>query len=186
SREATGDLLDNFGAVNVIRYCHAIFYSTEYKNKFAHLLPFGFPKIPITSSLETFRKLENLGQLLVDLQLLKFSKLITQHVEFPQSGSNRIEKISVGKSEDHDQYCKVFINKTQYFEGPIRSVINRKYGGYSVCEKWLNERKGAYVDDDLIQSFNRLLHALVEIETVIKRVDQLIVDAGGLDSLFAV
>ena len=186
SSRGSGNLSDNFGAINVIHYCHAIFYSTEYKNKFSHLLPFGFPRIPITSSLETFRKLESLGQLLVDLQLLKFTKLIPQHIEFPRSGSNRIEKITVSRPEDDERYCKIFINKTQYFVGPIRSAIDRKYGGYSVCEKWLNERKGACVDDSLTRSFNRLLHALVEMDAVIKRVDHLIVDSGGFDSVFAV
>jgi hypothetical protein len=43
---------------------------------------------------------------------------------------------------------RVYINKTQFFEGVPKDVWEFHIGGYQVCEKWLKDRKGRRLSSD--------------------------------------
>ena len=65
---------------------------------------------------------------------------------------------------------RVYINKTQYFEGVEPEVWEYQIGGYQVLDKWLKDRKKRILNLDDIKHYCRVVTALsktIEIQTEI-------------------
>ena len=87
-----GDLSSTFGPEDIFDYIYAVFHSPTYRQRYAEFLKIDFPRVPMTSSPELFRKLCILGEELVALHLLEspyLSQLITR---YPVAGDNVVEK----------------------------------------------------------------------------------------------
>jgi hypothetical protein len=74
---------------------------------------------------------------------------------------------------------RVYINRTQYFEGILPVVWEFRIGGYQVCEKWLKDRKGRKLEHDEIEHYQHTVTALAETRTLMAAIDSLIHDHGG-------
>jgi predicted helicase len=135
----------------ILFYIYAVLYSPIYRNRYQEFLKIDFPRVPLPSSYELFRKLSDLGKELVDLHLLKHPDLEKNDVGFPKSGSNNVEK--VGYVEE-DQ--RVSINKEQYFEGISSDVWEYQIGAYQVMEKYLKDRKGRKLSLDEINHYMKV------------------------------
>ncbi len=103
-----GDRLNGFGPEDVFDYIYAVFYSPTYRSRYAELLKTGFPRLPLTSSVELFRKLCALGSRLVALHLMELP--VPQVTTYPISGSNEVIKVrytapgdAVGRGSSVDQ-----------------------------------------------------------------------------------
>ncbi|HHI87616.1 MAG TPA: DNA methyltransferase, partial [Candidatus Cloacimonetes bacterium] len=55
----------------ILYYIYGVFYSNEYREKYAEFLKIDFPRVPFTSNLELFKKIGELGKQLVQLHLLE-------------------------------------------------------------------------------------------------------------------
>jgi len=160
----------------IFYYIYAILYSNTYRTKYAEFLKMDFPKIPFTQNYEVFSKVADLGEQLTDLHLMKSVELNTPVAKFPEEGNDIVEKI---KYKDR----KVFINKTQYFEGVGQEVYNYCIGGYKVCYKWLKSRKGRDLTLDDIKHYCRIVTAIKktmeiqeEIDGIYKEVEVQVID----------
>jgi hypothetical protein len=121
-------------------------------------------------TLELFRELTVLGERLVKLHLMEArGKNLSP---FVGSGDNLVEK---PRFEDG----KVYINKTQYFEGVPAEVWNFYVGGYQVCEKWLKDRKGRTLSFDDIKHYNGVVSNLNETVLLMNQIDEAITKQGG-------
>jgi len=69
---------------------------------------------------------------------------------------------------------RVWINKTQYFEGVPHQIWEFRIGGYQVCEKWLKDRKGRQLAYDDIQHYQKIVVALKETQRLMAEIDALI------------
>jgi len=85
---------------------------------------------------EKFKKLSELGKELVELHLLNHPSLGETGVGFTESGSDIVEKVYYDENSK-----RVWINKSQYFDGISKDVWEYRIGAYQVLAKYLKDRK---------------------------------------------
>ena len=168
-----GDLESTLGPENVFDYIYAVFHSPTYRLRYAEFLKMDFPRVPLTSNVEIFRRLCALGKDLVDLHLLKSPKLelskFTTH--YPVKGDNFVDK---GYPKYDDKLGFVKINKTQYLNGIPKEVWEFHIGGYQVCEKWLKDRRGRQLSYDDITHYRMIIAAIQETIRLMEEIDKAI------------
>ncbi len=172
-----GDLGGTFGPKDIFSYMYAIFHSPTYRERYAEFLKKDFPRLPLTSDPNLFRELCRLGERLVSLHLMEHSGQIT--TSYPASGNNMVESVEYSQSTDQSETGRVWINKSQYFEGVAPEVWEFHVGGYQVCQKWLKDRKGRTLSYEDIQHYQRIVAALAETITLMEKIDETIEEHGG-------
>ncbi len=178
SRQRTdghGDLAATFGPEDIFDYIYAVFHSPTYRQRYAQFLKIDFPRVPMTSNLELFRRLCHQGEELVALHLLESPQLTQLLTRYPVAGDNIVEKgfpKFVVYEEGQPGY--VYINKTQYFEGVPKGVWEFHVGGYRVCEKWLKDRRGRQLSFDDLMHYQKVVVALAETTRLMEEIDKAI------------
>jgi len=170
-----GDLVSTFGPEDIFDYIYAVFHSPTYRQRYAEFLKIDFPRVPLPSSLELFRRLCTLGEELVALHLLESPQLTQLITRYPIAGDNFVEKgfpKFVAYEEGQPGY--VYINKTQYFEGVPKDVWDFHVGGYQVCEKWLKDRRGRQLSFDDLMHYQKVVVALKETMRLMVEIDKAI------------
>ena len=150
----------------ILYYIYAVFYSNIYRQKYQEFLKIDFPKIPFTKNYQLFKKLAGLGEVLVNLHLLKSETLDKPIAKFQGKDINLVEK-----REYKDK--KVYINESQYFEKVDESIWNYYIGGYQVLDKWLKDRKGRILSSDDIKHYCKVSTALSETIKIQSQIDSL-------------
>jgi len=131
-----------------------------------------------------------LGGELVALHLLESSILARPATRYPVVGDNRVEKGhpkyfapgevgpgsgSKGGDGDGDgavlEVGRVYINKSQHFEGVPPEVWEFQVGGYQVCDKWLKDRRGRQLSYDDLTHYQKMIAALKETIRLMEEVD---------------
>lgn len=153
-------------AEEVLHYIYAILYSPSYRSKYTDFLRTDFPRIPFTTSKHLFAKLAASGKRLVDFHLLKSPELDNPICRFQGKGDNRVEKQVYNEIEK-----RVYINKTQYFEGVEPEVWEYQIGGYQVLSKWLKDRKKRILNLDDIKHYCRVVTALAKTIDIQREID---------------
>jgi len=148
----------------IIFYIYAVLYSVNYRCMFKDFLKTDFPKIPFPKEYLQFLELSKLGEDLVTLHLLK--RQLPPSIKFEISGTNTVNAV---KYVDN----KVFINKTQYFEGVPKNVWDFYIGGYVVLDKWLKERKNRELSVGEILHFIQIVEVLKETIRIIDEIDKI-------------
>jgi hypothetical protein len=168
--DGRGDLKKTFGPEDVFYYLYAVFHSPTYRQRYAEFLKIDFPRVPFTKNIALFSELVALGETLVKLHLMeKKGKNLSR---FVGSGDNLVDKPSFEEG-------RVYINKTQYFEGVPSRVWSFHIGGYQVCEKWLKDRKGRTLSFDDIKHYNGIVSNLQETLQLMNEIDETINRQGG-------
>ena len=115
----------NYSSVfEVLNYIYSILYSPSYRVIYGEELDLDFPRLPLTTDTELFRKLCALGKQLVNLHLLE-SVAAPPAWKLHQDGAALFQNKTVAagfpKKElvevDENGKGKVYINKTTYFDG---------------------------------------------------------------------
>jgi hypothetical protein len=170
--EGRGDLKRTFGPEDVFNYAYAIFHAPSYRRRYAEFLKLDFPRLPLTSDALLFRRLCGCGARLLSLHTLREPGL--EMVSFDQPGDNIVTQVVFVPPTG-----RVHINPKQYFEGVLPVVWKFYIGGYQVCAKWLEDRKGRALDHDDIECYPRIVSALSETRTQMAQIDSLISDHGN-------
>ncbi|GAJ20517.1 unnamed protein product, partial [marine sediment metagenome] len=110
---------------DIFNYAYAVFHSPTYRTRYTEFLKIDFPRLPLTSDRALFKSLTEKGAELVSLHLMESPVLSNLITGYPITGSNEVEKITY---DDNNQ--RVYINKTQYFEGVPPEVWEFHIGGY--------------------------------------------------------
>jgi predicted helicase len=166
-QDGSGDLKKTFGPEDVFYYAYAVFHSPTYRTRYAEFLKIDFPRLQLTSDKKLFAKLVGKGKELVELHLLKSSKVDDFITTWLEAGDNKVEKVAYASG-------KVHINARQYFGKLPEEVWEFKVGGYQVCEKWLKDRKGRVLSSEDITHYQRVVVALKETIRLMKEIDKLI------------
>ena len=173
--DGLGDLKKTFGPEDVFYYAYAMFHSPTYRERYAEFLRIDFPRLPLTSDNKMFKRLVEKGAELVGLHLLEakaVNKLITV---FPEADGNVVERGYPKYTEpSDDRPGRVYINKTQYFEGIEPEVWEFHIGGYQVLHKWLKDRRERELSWDDIQHYQRVVVALRETMRLMDEIDSVI------------
>jgi predicted helicase len=167
--DGKGDLLSTFGPEDVFNYAYAAFHSPTYRSRYAEFLKMDFPRLPLTSDKELFKALAAKGAELVALHLMESPILNNLITGYPVAGSNTVEKVSYDENTQ-----RVYINKTQYFEGVPPEVWNFHIGGYQVAQKWLKDRKSRTLTYDELTHYQKVVVALKETIRLMAEIDELI------------
>jgi predicted helicase len=170
-----GDLAATFGPEDVFDYIYAVFHSPTYRQRYAEFLKIDFPRVPLTSNLDLFRKLCALGEELVALHLLESPQVTQLITRYPVAGDNLVEKgFPKFAAYEEGQPGYVYINKTQYFEGVPKEVWEFHVGGYQVCEKWLKDRRMRKLSFDDLMHYQKVIVALRETMRLMEEIDRAI------------
>ncbi len=110
---------------DIFHYAYAIFHSPTYRTRYAEFLKIDFPRLPLTSKRDMFFSLAALGGELVGLHLMESPKLNSLITEFPDKGTNVVEKVRYTDMTD-----RVWINPSQYFGDVPAAVWSFHIGGY--------------------------------------------------------
>jgi len=162
-------LRQTFGPEDIFNYVYAVFHSPTYRTRYAEFLKIDFPRLPLTSDTGLFKALAENGAELVSLHLMESPMLNNLITRYPFAGSNAVDKINYDENNQ-----RVYINKTQYFEGVPPEVWNFHIGGYQVCQKWLKDRKGRKISIDDSTHYQKIVVALKETIRLMEEVDELI------------
>lgn len=174
--DGKGDCKQTFGPEDIFNYMYSVFHSPTYRSRYAEFLKIDFPRLPLTSNPALFRDLCLIGDELVALNLMeKHGPKITG---FPVAGDTMVDKIRYTEPMG-DVMGKVWINKTQYFDGVPKEVWEFHVGGYQVCDKWLKDRKGRHLTYDDLTHYQHIVAALANTISLMERVDKIIISHGG-------
>lgn len=181
-----GDLEKTFGPEDVFYYSYAVFHSPTYRTRYADQLKIDFPRLPLTSNKDLFKKLIQEGNELVNLHLLgenPFDKSKTIFDDTSKWGviidGDKPENLDDWKVTEvrHDEKTKrVYVNSGQYFEGIEKKVWEFMIGGYQVLDKWLKDRKkaGRVLSPDDTTHYMKIVVSLRETIRVMLEIDKAI------------
>ena len=143
---------------DIFSYIYAVLNAPSYRVRYSEFLKRDFPRVPLPSNADAFKKLAALGSELIDLHLLRHPRpAITG---FPKAGSNRVDKVEFKPDAGNPEQGRVQINTEQYFERMPAKVWEYMIGGYQVPQKWLKDRKGRLLTFDELQHYGRVVAAL--------------------------
>jgi predicted helicase len=181
--DGRGDLKTSVGPEDFFDYMYAIFHSQKYRARYAGFMKIDFPRLPLTSDLDLFAALAGKGQKLVSLHLLEDPILndAAHQPNYPVKGDDKVEVISykeVGeKIAGHSDLAikgRVYINKTQYFEGVESEIWSFHIGGYPVCQKWLKYRKNRRLSYDDKTHFQKMVVVIRKTIQLMNEIDKAI------------
>lgn len=193
--DGKGDRVKTFAPEDIFAYMYAVFHSPTYRQRYAEFLKTDFPRLPLTSNPQLFKQLCDLGDRLIELHLME--KHGENFTSYPIEGNNVVDKIRysepktspptpllVGEGskkikEKKVELGKVWINKTQYFEGVPQQVWDFYIGGYQVCHKWLKDRKGRTLSYEDLMHYQNIVSAISETIDLMNKIDNIINRFGG-------
>ena len=175
--DGRGDLQETFGPENVFDYMYAVFHSSAYRIRYNDFLKRDFPRLPLTANPDLFRDICAVGERLVKLHLME---RYGEHLpKYPEPGDNIVERVEYTQPTDQSEQGRVWINKTQYFDGVSPEVWELHVGGYQVCQKWLKDRKARTLTYDERKDYQRIVGILSETITLMEQIDDVIDEHGG-------
>lgn len=156
-----------FTPEDILGYIYAILHSPAYRDKYVDFLRIDFPKIIFTDDENTFKKLADLGNKLIEHQLMKksYGKVIAK---IEGIGSNyKVETVRY-------EAGKVYFNKQRYFSNIPERIWNFYIGGYQVLDKWLKERKkaGTELSTDDILHFLKIINVIDETINIMDAINE--------------
>jgi type I restriction-modification system DNA methylase subunit len=167
----------NVNPEQLLAYVYSILYCDNYRRDYSEFLTLDFPRIPFTKDRDTFLKLADLGQQLIDLHLMRSPELDNPISRFCGKGDSAVTKV------EYDADCgRVSINPTQYFDGITPDLWTYQIGGYQVLGKWLKDRKGRFLTSADTIHHSRIAAALSKTITVQTTIDGLLTGIVSADS----
>jgi predicted helicase len=151
----------------LIDYVYSVLHSLKYREKYKDFLKIDFPRVPYPKDRNTFLLLTTLGNELRQIHLLESTSVNNFITTFPIAGLNDIPKAP------EYQNNRVYINKTQFFDGVSEIAWNFYIGGYKPAQKWLKDRKGRTLTDEDIKHYQRIIVALTETDRIMKEIDEI-------------
>ena len=150
----------------ILGYMYAVLYSPTYRERYYEFLKYDFPRIPLPTDIEYFRKLSELGQSLINWHLLKDVQVPPRH-RFEGEGDAVVSKVRYESGH-------VWINPTQHFTDVPEAVWEYEIGAYQVCEKWLRDRRGSTLSHAEVRQYCAILVAIAETLRIMGAIDEVV------------
>jgi len=150
----------------ILYYVYAVLYSNIYRQKYAEFLKSDFPCVPFCSDYKLFQTMARAGGKLVDLHLMRSSKLDKPIAKFEGKGDNLVERV------EYDEKRKaIYINVGRHFLSISKDIWEYQIGGYRVMAKWLQYRKGRRLSLEDIKHYCKIATAIKETINIQKKID---------------
>ncbi len=160
-----------------LHYLYGLFHLPAYRSRYAHQLRRAFPRVMLPRNPELFSLLAAAGEHLAQLHLLR--RLSSSESCWEGAGDDHLEK---GYPKYRQE--KVFINGERWI-APVRpEVWEFRVGGHQVARKWLKDRRGRELQTTDREIYQALLAAVAETITWMRRIDQHVLEAGGMGDVF--
>ena len=114
-------------------------------------------------AIESFRKLAELGQSLINWHLLKDVQVPPRH-RFEGEGNTVVSKVRYEGGH-------VWINTTQHFTDVPEAVWTYEIGAYQVCKKWLQDRRKSVLSHAEVRQYSAILVAIAETLRIMEEID---------------
>lgn len=163
--DSDGGDSDSFAPIDLLDYIYAVLHSPKYRETYKEFLKIDFPRVPYPTDKEMFWKMVALGGEFRKIHLMESPLLDTLITSFPVEGENEVVKPAYKDG-------KVYINKTQYFDGVTELAWNFFIGGYQPMQKWLKDRKGKKLTAEEIIHYQKIAVALTETDRLMKEIDE--------------
>ena len=150
----------------ILGYVYVILYSPTYRERYYEFLKYDFPRIPLPTDIEYFRKLAALGRTLIHWHLLKDGQVPPRH-RFEGEGDAVVSKVRYEGGH-------VWINPTQHFTDVPIEVWEYEIGAYQVCEKWLRDRKNTPLSHAEVRQYCGILVAIAETLRITEAIDEVL------------
>ena len=165
--EKIENIIGKIKPIELFDYIYAVLHIPFYRKKYKEFLKTDFPRIPYPATKEQFFALAKIGGELRELHLMKSSIIDKTPVVF--YGTTPSQEVTQKKFDNG----KVWINKSEYFEGIPESIWNFYIGGYQVADKWLKDRKGRTLSAEEIKHYERIIKVLMETERLMGELDKI-------------
>ncbi len=149
----------------ILGYLYAVLHSPVYRKRYYDFLKYDFPRIPMPTTVDVFRKLSALGCALIDMHLLRNVPTQTARHRFEGEGDSVVAKYGYRDG-------KVWINQIQHFADVPADVWEFEIGAYQVCDRWLKERKHTPLSLSEIRQYQQLLVAVAETLRLMAEIGQ--------------
>jgi hypothetical protein len=165
--------------VKVFDYVYGVLHCPAYRETYAQFLKGAFPRIPFPASPESFADIAAKGEALRRLHLMEPAAIGETPHPFRGEGNGEVEKprFEAGASGSG----RVWINRTQFFEGVPELAWEFHIGGYQPAQKWLKDRKRRQLSFEDVKHWQRIAKILSEthriMQTIIVPLPE--ADAGG-------
>ncbi len=156
----------------ILGYIYAILHSTSYRNKYADFLKTDFPRIPFVKDFRIFERLSELGWQLIQAHLMNEIPDYEMGI-YAGEGNNEVIKPDYRKTED---YQRLYINKTQYFDRVPENVYQFYIGGYQVLCKYLKDRQGRQLNLSEVRNIRNIIRVLAFTIEQMKKIDEAVRD----------
>ena len=190
--DGSGDLRKTFGPEDLLAWIYAVFHSSSFRERYEELLKIDFPRVPHPGNRELFQLLVEAGNEVMALHLLESPQLdkpVTTYI-----GPTNPEVGRVGWSDGTVWFDaaetkaragqRAIRSGTMGIEGVPEEVWDFHIGGYRVCHKWLNARKGRTLSGEDIDHYQKIVVALHETIRIMGEIDEVIDDHGGWPDAF--
>ena len=142
----------------IFYYIYAILNSSIYRERYRDHLKIDFPRVPFDVKPGLFMKLSGLGEVLVDIHLMKSLDLDYTFSKFEVVGDNLVKKPIFTFTTGGDG--RVYINETQYFSDISKEIWEFEVCGYQVLQKWLKERRNRVLSPGEILHYIKICRAI--------------------------
>lgn len=168
-RAATGDARPS--EVKVFDYIYGVLHSPEYRETFAEFLKIDFPRIPYPASPEVFKHVSEKGEALRRLHLMEPAAIGEAVYPFMGDAEDGEEDSVVAAGHPKLKDGRVYINKSQYFDGVPQLAWDFYIGGYQPAQKWLKDRKGRALSYADIGHYQSIVKILVETDQIMREIE---------------
>ena len=169
--------------------------SPGYRSRYKEFLKIDYPRLPLTKSINLFRALSRLGDLLIKLHLLELPPDQVKIGEFIGRDS-QVSKIRYTKENggtvwiDGKGTINAPVQGANGFRNVPEGVWNFTIGGDQVCEKFLKDRgpakgrHGQSLSNEAISLYQRILFVIDKTLDARMQVDEAIDAHGGWPDAF--
>lgn len=163
-----------FAPIDILDYIYAVLHSPSYREKYKEFLKIDFPRVPYPKSYEVFKNLIRLGSQLRQIHLLESPEIEKYITQYPEDGDNKVSKVSPQPLTE--EFMRVYINDTQYFDKVPVVAWHFYIGGYQPAQKWLKDRKDRVLSFEDIFHYQKIIVALTQTNRLMHEIDLLGID----------
>lgn len=156
----------------LVYYIYAMLYSNRYRETYKAYLDYNFPHIPFPHR-ATYHELAALGKKIAELHLMRRSATWNVQATYNGEGKSNVTSFFFEENKAKDGTGKVIINDTQYFDKIPKSAYNFNIGGYQPLQKWLKDRKNAFLTFEDIRHYEEMVYAITETMHLMEQIDKI-------------
>ena len=177
---------------DILHFIYALLQAPSYRTYWHRELVTGFPLVPLPPSHGLFRDLAQRGASLAALHLLESPKLAETTTDYAGPRTPEVSRVGWSAGTVWLDARKTVARErhratqpgTIGFHGVPEEVWDFRVGGYQVCHKWLNDRKGRTLSDEDITHYQKFVVALNETIRIVAEIDEVIEAHGGWPAAF--